>query len=229
MKRNLFLFLIFLSLFTILASLNFPLLLWNETGFLESGTYDLLDCDANYLRIIANDTICVSAYDMKLRPLGSTHSGELRVNVTQPLIKAEGNLKFSLKRGRSFLNKSYWLTDESVLIPTEKGYYELLIMSEDVEVFDMEKMKPVDLKVERVGREIYVYCRGSGSSLPLLGAEPEYKVLLSGDRVRYEVEAYGYAPNPLLLLLGLVMLVGAFIYARKREGGESEQASGGAD
>lgn len=224
MREKLSLLLAFPGILLMISSLIFPPLLWIREGVIENGTYDLLKCDANYLKIRANDTICISPYAISMRSLGF---GSIRANVTQPIIIAEGHLNFSLRRGRSILNSSYELLDRSAIIPAVRGGYELRVEGDEVETYDIESMRELNLTIERTEDGIYAHC-GLNShfekSNPIL--------LIHGNGVtEYRVEAYGNKPNSALLILGAVVLLSGVVmkYAPKRSGRESSTHSGGTD
>lgn len=209
---------IFLGAFLILASLQFPPLLWKDEGVVEAGTYELYECDASYL--LVNSTPCISAYIIDAELLGS----EGTYKVAQPLMVARGDFSFELRRGDAKIERSYHPKDRVAIIPVVRGDYELKVDG-DVEVYEIRGMRAVNLSLERGEGGLKIYCVserfGFSKATPTV-------LLHSQKDISYRIEAYGNPPNSLLLLLGVAfLLVGlVMLRARKSGGGEGEEEGG---
>lgn len=221
--RKLLTSLALLGILVILVSLSFPPLLWRKEGIVEKGTYELFRCDGSYLILRANVTPCISAYDIHTELLGS--GSELKLNATQPMIVANDELTFELRRGGGGLRSSYLLKDGGVVIPAERGNYELSVKGREVEVYDIRSIRTLNLAIEEIEDMYKIYCAIEN----VFFTKTNPFILIHGPAdMSYEVEAYGEVPNMSLLLLGIVLLGLAMVgkYAPKSRGGEGGSVSG---
>lgn len=210
----------FIGISLILASLSFPPLLWKRKGIVEGGTYELIRCDASYLILVTDTAPCVSAYTIKAELLGS--GSELEFNVTQPMISANRTLTFELKRGDTELRGSYLLNDGGTVIPADRGSYELRVVGDRVEVYELRTIKKLDLAVEKDDGKLKILCLNDKSNL--LDAANPFIMIYSPNDVSYEIEAYGETPELTLLLLGTASLALAAVsrYVPKSGRGDNE-------
>lgn len=218
--RKLSILLTFIGISLILASLSFPPLLWKREGVLEGGTYEIIQCNASYLILTADTAPCISAYAIRAELLGS--GSELEFNVTQPMIAADGTLAFELRRGNAELRGSYSLRDGGTVIPADRGSYELRVVGDRVEVYELRTIKKLDLAVEKDDNKLKITCLSDKNNL--LDAENPSVLIYSPNDVGYEIEAYGETPEPTLLLLGTASLTLAAVsrYVPKSGRGDSE-------
>jgi len=188
--------LIFLGLFFTYLGLN--TLVWREVGFLESGTYETLDCNATYIKISGNGSICLGLYRIEARKVAE--GSKLSVKAELPMVVAEGDVKIN--------GKSYKLVDGATLLFKTKE----LNIEGNASVYDVSLIRE-RAEVEEEEGWIKVYC------------VPDSKILLRGDNVRYEAQAHQESP---FLPSGLALVVVGSLFASLRRGEEgAEDGTGG--
>ncbi|GEM_PF-2068834 len=194
--RILALSLIFLGL--LLAYLGMDTLVWHKVGFLESGTYEVLDCNATYIKIAGNGSICLGLYRIEARKVAE--GSKLSVKAELPMVVAEGDVEIN--------GRLYKLVDGATLLfRTEE-----LNIEGYASVFDINLLRE-RAKVEEGEGWTKIYCN------------PDSKVLMRGDNVRYEAQAH---QESLSLPLSLALIAaGLFLALLRRGGEEAEDGIGG--
>jgi hypothetical protein len=191
MRRALALTLMFLGLFLAYLSLN--TLVWHKVGFLESGTYELLDCNTTYVKVTGNGSVCLSLYRIDARKVAE--GSNLSIKAKLPMVVASNDVKIN--------GRSYKLVDGATLLfRTEE-----LNIEGKASVYDINLVRE-KARVEEEGGWKKVYCA------------PDSKILLSGDNVRYEAQAH---QESMFLPLGLTVIIAGLLLALLRRGEEGAE------